>query len=80
MADAVLADRSEQHPGKPAMSAAAHHEQAGTLGRVEQHTGRTPFHDTLPHRDTAARRDAVHASLSVFAARSASHVSAISHA
>jgi hypothetical protein len=80
MLSAVLADRSKQRPGEPAVPTAAHDEQVGAMCRVGQHAGRVSFYDALPDGNRAARWALSTTSLSVFAARSLSQVSAISHA
>ena len=76
MPSAVLADRSKQHPG----NLPAHGEQVGAMCRVEQHAGRVAVYDTQPAGNRAARWALSTTSLSVFAARSLSPVSPISHA
>ena len=71
----------EQRPGEPAVPTAAHDEQVGAMCRVEQHAGACP---SMTRCRTVTALPAGMAlsttSLSVFAARSLSQVSAISHA
>src|SRR5882724_2342310 len=43
--DAVLADRTEDHPGERAVPTTADHERLGALPGVAEHLGRMALHD-----------------------------------
>ena len=81
MLNAVLADRSEQYPGEPAVPMAPHDEQVGAMCCVDQHAGRVSFMTRC--RTVTALPAGMALStvpLRVFAARSLPQVSAISRA
>ncbi len=47
----VLAYRSQEHPGEPAVAARADHEQIGVLGEVDEQFRRVALLDLRMHED-----------------------------
>ena len=52
---AVLADRAQQRLGEPAVSAAAHHQEIGIVGGVEQYLRGIALDDAGAHPKGAAQ-------------------------